>query len=128
MSHVSSDGLYRTLCRHRPLPCTNRPFHSVIDSPFPTPRLASIALKALSVDKELSLLVHRSFSITDYVDSSQDQQQTPAGSVLRTDYRATTNRMLRVAVNSFMESLNLVLEVMENLDEDVLAADQAASR
>ena len=30
--------------------------------------------------------------------------------------------MLRVAVNSFMDSLNLVIEVMEQLDEDVLAA------
>lgn len=28
--------------------------------------------------------------------------------------------MLRVAVNSFMESLRLVLEVMEQLDVDVL--------
>lgn len=36
--------------------------------------------------------------------------------------------MLRVAVNSFMESLSLVLEVMENLDEDVLAAGQAVSK
>lgn len=36
--------------------------------------------------------------------------------------------MLRVAVNSFMESLSLVIEVMENLDEDVLAAGQAVSK
>lgn len=36
--------------------------------------------------------------------------------------------MLRVAVNSFMESLSLVLEVMENLDEDVLAATQDVSK
>lgn len=41
--------------------------------------------------------------------------------VLLVDYRATTNRMLRVAVNSFMDSLKLVIEVMEQLDEDVLA-------
>lgn len=41
--------------------------------------------------------------------------------VLKIDYQATTNRMLRVAVNSFMESLRLVLEVMEQLDVDVLA-------
>lgn len=44
------------------------------------------------------------------------------GQVLLVDYRATTNRMLRVAVNSFMDSLKLVVEVMEQLDEDVLAA------
>lgn len=35
--------------------------------------------------------------------------------------------MLRVAVNSFMEGLKLVLEVMEQLDVDVLAADKANS-
>jgi EKC/KEOPS complex subunit PCC1/LAGE3 len=55
---------------------------------------------------------------------------TPAGAaedrpqeemtVLRTEYKATTNRMLRVAVNGFMESLGVVLEVMEELDVDVL--------
>jgi EKC/KEOPS complex subunit PCC1/LAGE3 len=39
---------------------------------------------------------------------------------LHVEYRATTNRMLRVAVNSFMESLNLVIEVMQQLDTDVL--------
>jgi len=40
--------------------------------------------------------------------------------VLRTVYKATTNRMLRVAVNGFMESLGVVLGVMEELDVDVL--------
>ncbi|EEH48506.2 uncharacterized protein PADG_04585 [Paracoccidioides brasiliensis Pb18] len=41
--------------------------------------------------------------------------------VLQTEYRATTNRMLRVAVNGFMESLGVVLGVMEELDVDILA-------
>lgn len=36
-------------------------------------------------------------------------------------YQATTNRMLRVAMNSFMDSLKLVLDVMELLDVDVLS-------
>ncbi len=40
--------------------------------------------------------------------------------VLRTEYKATTNRMLRVAVNGFMESLGVVVGVMEELDVDVL--------
>ncbi len=44
--------------------------------------------------------------------------------VLRTEYKATTNRMLRVAVNGFMESLGVVLGVMEELDVDVLAEVQ----
>jgi EKC/KEOPS complex subunit PCC1/LAGE3 len=39
---------------------------------------------------------------------------------LKTKYKATTNRMLRVAVNGFFESLNVVVQVMEELDVDVI--------
>ncbi|KAI0600839.1 Pcc1-domain-containing protein [Biscogniauxia sp. FL1348] len=94
-----------------------------IEVPFPTPRLASVALKALQVDKELSPLVKRNF----FVNSSAGKPAEGSldSYILRTEYKATTNRMLRVAVNSFMESLNLVIEVMEELDEDVLAAEDA---
>jgi len=49
------------------------------------------------------------------------KQQDERLTVLRTEYKATTNRMLRVAVNGFMESLGVVLGVMEELDVDVLA-------
>lgn len=77
--------------------------------PLPTARLASTALQALRVDPELSPLVQRQLSVASDHDT-----------VLTVDYQATTNRMLRVAVNSFMESLRLVLEVMEQLDVDVL--------
>lgn len=84
-------------------------FQRTLDVPFPTARLASVALKALSVDKELSPLVRREFSTAD-----------AAESVLRIEYSATTNRMLRVAVNSFMDGLALIMEVMEELDVDVL--------
>lgn len=54
-------------------------------------------------------------AVTDEEDTSEDL------TILRTEYRATTNRMLRVAVNGFMESLGVVLGVMEELDVDVLA-------
>lgn len=40
--------------------------------------------------------------------------------VLKVHYKATTPRMLRVAVNGFFESLGLVVQVMEELDSDVL--------
>lgn len=70
-------------------------------------------MKALQVDKELSPLVHRAFSIVTPEGSSQN-------TVLRTNYKATTNRMLRVAVNGFMESLVVVLGIMEELDVDVV--------
>ncbi|KAK5091938.1 hypothetical protein LTR70_003035 [Exophiala xenobiotica] len=88
---------------------------STVDVPLPDHRLASTALRALQVDAELSPLVRRDFSLV--ATESQGEQ-----SILRTEYKATTNRMLRVAVNGFMESLGVVLQVMEELDVDVLAA------
>lgn len=94
--------------------------------PFPTSRLASTALQALQVDKELSALVTRTFTL---VPSQDTADVNPDVSVLRVHYKATTNRMLRVAVNSVMESLSLIIEIMGELDEDVLAAkaqDEAA--
>ena len=119
--------------------------YRIISVPLPTHRLASSALRALSVDAELSPLVHRSFSLTapdtsyDLATNSSTSADTGAHSngdaplavagdvekltVLRTEYKATTNRMLRVAVNGFMESLGVILGVMEELDVDVLAKE-----
>ena len=37
-----------------------------------------------------------------------------------TTYKATTNRMLRVAVNGFFESLGVVVGCMTELDVDVV--------
>ena len=74
-------------------------------------------MKALQVDEELSPLVSRSFSLV-----------SPTGgdrTILRTQYKATTNRMLRVAVNGFMESLSVVLGIMEELDVDIVEAKSA---
>lgn len=84
--------------------------------PFPTARLSTIAKKVLSVDKELSPLVQRDFTTIAAVPGSSEE------CVLRVHYKATTNRMLRVAVNGFMDALSLVLEVMEKLDDDVYEA------
>jgi EKC/KEOPS complex subunit PCC1/LAGE3 len=97
--------------------------HRHLQIPFPTPRLASTALKALRVDPELSPLVQRHLSV---VSPSSTESEGDA-QVLQVEYQATTNRMLRVAVNSFMEGLKLVLEVMEQLDVDVLAAESKTS-
>ena len=84
-----------------------------LDIPFPDERLASVALRALRVDEELSSSVTRQFTAVSGPDSEQD-------SVVRVEYKAATNRMLRVAVNSFLDSVALVIEVMENLDVDAL--------
>ncbi|GBF67073.1 hypothetical protein TMEN_9796 [Trichophyton mentagrophytes] len=113
---------------------------STISVPLPTHRLASSALRALQVDLELSPLVKRTFRLTNPEPSSIITQQTEIQvnrtrqtatddnvdasdeslTVLETEYRATTNRMLRVAVNAFMDSLGVVVGVMEELDVDVL--------
>lgn len=50
---------------------------------------------------------------------AEDEEQH--ASILRTMYSATTNRMLRVAVNGFFESLAVVVQVMQELDTDVIA-------
>ncbi len=100
-----------------------------IDLPLPTARLASAALQALQVDKELSPLVRRSFSTISTTTSHKYGEPSLVSSseetILRTEYKATTNRMLRVAVNGFMESLSVVLGVMEELDVDVLGMEHA---
>lgn len=103
----------------------------MIDIPLPTQRLASSALRALQVDAELSPLVHRTFSVVpidvDSVSTLEGTEVTGStnlggtpGFALRTSYKAATNRMLRVAVNGFMESLRVILGVMAELDVDIL--------
>ncbi|KAE9381562.1 transcription factor Pcc1 [Stipitochalara longipes BDJ] len=105
-------------------PCT-----LTIDLPLPTARLASAALQALRVDKELSPLVRRSFSTISTASSHDSANSEFVSSseetILRTEYKATTNRMLRVAVNGFMESLSVVLGVMEELDVDILGVENS---
>ncbi|KAI4115584.1 MAG: hypothetical protein LQ345_003842 [Seirophora villosa] len=120
------------------------PCSLVIAIPLPTHRLASSALRALQVDAELSPLVRRSFSLVSPDESRSDARNGLGGAqssnanpaeepasgdvpveektVLRTEYQATTNRMLRVSVNGFLESMGVVLGIMQELDVDVLAA------
>lgn len=100
---------------------------STIDLPLPSTRLATAALNTLQVDKELSPLVKRSFAVVKSGETaegnvSHDGTALSATNVvvLRTQYKATTNRMLRVAVNGFMESLSVVIGVMAELDVDVI--------
>ncbi|KAL4978177.1 transcription factor Pcc1-domain-containing protein [Aspergillus desertorum] len=99
-------------------PCTLR-----VLLPFPSHRLASSAMRALEVDAELSPHVRRYFTLKNPNPEDQSADGDEAKTVLETTYKATTNRMLRVAVNGFMESLGVVLGVMEELDVDVLKAE-----
>ena len=54
------------------------------------------------------------------LDDAAKGQDESKKTVLKTEYKATTNRMLRVAVNGFFESLGTVIQVMEELDVDVV--------
>ncbi|KAL4762773.1 CTAG/PCC1 family protein [Aspergillus foveolatus] len=96
-------------------PCT-----LTISLPLPSHRLASSAMRALEVDAELSPHVRRYFVLKSPDPGAQSTGGDEGQTVLETTYKATTNRMLRVAVNGFMESLGVVLGVMEELDVDVL--------
>jgi EKC/KEOPS complex subunit PCC1/LAGE3 len=113
-------------------PDSEFPCSITLNVPFPTTRLATTALKAIQVDPELSPLVRRQLTVVP-APTSKSTQGSPNGQdagvdadaqLLEVQYKATTNRMLRVAVNGFMESLKLVVEVMEQLDTDVLAQQQ----
>ncbi|KZF23663.1 transcription factor Pcc1 [Xylona heveae TC161] len=110
---------------------TEFPCLLVISVPFPDTRLASSALRAIEVDQELSPLVRRSMSLAgpglDGKDGAVNGSDKRDLSILKVEYRATTNRMLRVAVNGFMESLGVVVGVMQELDVDVLEADEQKS-
>lgn len=106
--------------------------YSEIRIPFPTARLAKIAIRSLSVDPELSSLVRRSLEVVKTSGTNENGTHANAGmngpgseenndtTILKVTYAATTNRMLRVAVNGFFESLGLVVQVMEDLDVDVV--------
>ncbi|KAE8355179.1 transcription factor Pcc1-domain-containing protein [Aspergillus coremiiformis] len=100
---------------------TEFPYTLTISLPLPTNRLATSALRAIEVDTELSPFVRRDMTVTTPKGNQMDPEE--AKTVLETTYHATTNRMLRVAVNGFMESLGVVLGVMEELDVDVLEVE-----
>lgn len=72
--------------------------------PFPSPLLASQALQILSPDKELKEdLVKRTLSVE--------------GAQLQVGFECVSARMARVAVNSFLESVELVVTAMSELGE-----------
>lgn len=103
-----------TACESPPAtsPCAapaNNNKQSAVALPLPSPRYASAVARALSVDRELSPLVERRFSVD--------------GATLHMLYRATTARMLRVSVNGAFESLATALRVCEELDVTVLDAE-----
>lgn len=70
--------------------------------PFPTPLLASQALQVLRPDKELK---------EDQVKKSLSVE----GSVLHVDFECVSARMARLATNSFLDSMELVVSSMADI-------------
>ncbi|TQS38482.1 hypothetical protein Golomagni_01011 [Golovinomyces magnicellulatus] len=97
--------------------------HSItIDIPFPNARLASTALQALRVDPELSSLVHRTLTTISSTSPCSNSLYLAENqkSIVRTHYKATTTRVLRVALNGFMESLSVIIAIMAELNVKTL--------
>lgn len=108
----------KTSWKPEDFPCT-----LTLSIPFPSAHLATTARRALSVDAELSPLVRREIELTAPIPtdiSTTTSADSEKQSVLLVNYAATTNRMLRVAVNGFFESLGVVVGAMRELDVDVI--------
>lgn len=99
------------------------------------------------MDKELSSQVQRSISILpdtnpptsadqdasdtaiasntnntekNFTDSTASSSSVSATTYLQIEYTAATNRLLRVAVNGFFDSLRVVIHAMQELDTDTI--------
>jgi len=98
-------------------PLVRRSFSLVSASREPASTVNKDPFKApLLVNAAPTQPVHASSAPDTAPVGADDEDRT----VLQIDYRATTNRMLRVAVNGFFDSLAVVIQVMEELDVDVL--------
>ncbi|KAI8084045.1 CTAG/Pcc1 family [Gilbertella persicaria] len=71
-----------------------------VEIPFPNERLASIAQQVMNVDKELK---------TDQV----KRVITSKDNLLQVHFECYNTKMLRVAVNSFLEYLTMVTRTMD---------------
>ncbi|KAI5297473.1 dolichyl-phosphate beta-glucosyltransferase [Ascosphaera pollenicola] len=100
------------------------PYRLTISLPLPAYRLADAAKRTVEVDKELSSSVSRRISLAGITREGEKADSISSGSsdesasdavkqdeptLMITEYSAATNRMLRVAVNGFMESIGVVL-------------------
>jgi len=102
--HVVLSVIANTQSVRTPSPSRFPANSSALRIPFPTPLLASQALQILSPDKELKeQLVARTLAVE--------------GKELCIQFDCVSARMARVAVNSFLESVDLVVSSMAELGE-----------
>ena len=74
-----------------------------LDVPYPTPRHASVAYDALSVDKEPKR-------------SGMNKTLCVVDNVLKVHFQCKEARVMRVSVNSFFDLLTLVNQTMQDFD------------
>lgn len=55
-----------------------------------------------------------------YTDSTASSNSVSSTTNLQIEYTAATNRLLRVAVNGFFDSLRVVIHAMQELDTDTI--------
>ncbi|KAK9456078.1 transcription factor Pcc1-domain-containing protein [Dipodascopsis uninucleata] len=82
--------------------------------PFPTYRQADIILRTLSPDPQLK---HDQFEQMLSTEMTGEEECT-----LKADFRAVTDRVLRVGVNGFFESLGVAVGCLRELDYSVLTS------
>ncbi|RMY60938.1 hypothetical protein D0865_01255 [Hortaea werneckii] len=131
-NHIPSQSALRTLQIDEELsPLVKRSFSLVAATPNSStavqrdPHRASLVTNAApseAIQDPAATKDHTGEKSSYIGGGSKGQEPDDTARVLKVDYKASTNRMLRVAVNGFFESLGVVIQVMEELDVDVLQA------
>ncbi|RMY75939.1 hypothetical protein D0863_02238 [Hortaea werneckii] len=130
-NHIPSQSALRTLQIDEELsPLVKRSFSLVAATPDSStavqhdPYRASLVTNAAPAQaiQDPSATNDLNSDKSNITDGGKGQEADDSVRVLKVDYKASTNRMLRVAVNGFFESLGVVIQVMEELDVDVLQA------
>ncbi|KAK9237750.1 CTAG/Pcc1 family [Lipomyces kononenkoae] len=88
--------------------------HLTLTIPFHTSRQAEIAYNAISPDPQLK--PDQFTQVLSIKDASGPGDQLIAGRILVAEFEAASERVLRVGVNGFLDSLGVVVGCLKDLD------------
>ncbi|KAJ8096856.1 CTAG/Pcc1 family [Lipomyces tetrasporus] len=94
---------------------TTHDHHLTLTIPFSTPRQAQIAYNAISPDPQLKPDQFTQVLSVSKAIGSCDESNNP-GRILIAKFEAESERVLRVGVNGFLESLGVVVGCLKDLD------------
>ncbi|KAK9385895.1 CTAG/Pcc1 family [Lipomyces mesembrius] len=97
---------------------TKHDHHLKLTIPFSTSRQAQIAYNAISPDPQLK--PDQFTQVLSVSDASGTSDELSAGRILVAEFDAASERVLRVGVNGFLESLGVVVGCLRDLDYDAL--------